>query len=879
MIELRSCSVVNLYMGIDTEIQSTARNYGKGPETTGLNTWDYCMKVISFNSIRQEILFFGAIALIIVAFAIIGYAGLSLYGTSVENSFTQVKAISVEESLGLKAEIDRAFELDRTLAGSINGSLEVGKKPSREEVQAMVYGLMLRYPQYNGIYIVMEPDIWDGKDKEYAGKPGTDSSGRFMAYYDRDIVGNPKIDAVYNYSEGEDGSDYYVLPKKTLKDYVTEPYPWDIQGRKILLTSVVVPILYNNMFVGIAGVDLPLENVQGFADGISAYNGTSKIYYLSNGGVITGATGYPDSVGTSIKDGGIPLSSQYETVLNGILSARDDVKEVNGEIIAFTPLLIGNSGNPWSVILSVPVDVVTAKARGTTIVLILIGTFFTLIGLGLLLFIARGLASPIEQITAYADSIAEGELGGEITIFRADEIGRLADSFRRLLSSLQGKALAADGIAAGDLSVTIPLSSEHDVLGRSMIMMRDTIRQMAGTVTDLSHKASMGDLQVRGDVSRYQGEYKSIIGGINETLEAVISPINGTMDLADVYASGDYTATFDSSIKVSGSFSRLRDSLNHIGEQNASAVQGVKRQIESVAANIQETTASLEEVSASSAKLASSSNEVSILAETSQQGVQQILQAMDDLSVNISHVAEMTDTLASLSHSTDELSLKGSDLARKAEVGMQDIISSIGDTSQTITKMTSGMDEIGQIVKLISEIADQTNLLSLNAAIEAARAGDAGRGFAVVANEVKALAIQSQISADKIGVMISALQRQSTNASQAMERSSNDVNTGNTAVRETLGLFSQIVTHIQDISEHVSSVASAAEEQAAAVQEITASVHELGTHVNKTSEEAVSSAAATEETAAALDQISRSISEVAGASDRIIKEMGRFKVN
>ncbi len=256
----------------------------------------------------------------------------------------------------------------------------------------------------------------------------------------------------------------------------------------------------------------------------------------------------------------------------------------------------------------------------------------------------------------------------------------------------------------------------------------------------------------------------------------------------------------------------------------------------------------------------------------------QILRAMDDLSVNIAHVAEMTDKVASISHITNELSSKGSEMARKAEHGMKNIILSIEESENTITEISKQMEQIGQIVRLISEIAEQTNLLALNAAIEAARAGDAGRGFAVVADEVKALAVESQQSAERIGDMIRALEIQSRNATLAMKRSSGEVATGNEAVNQTLQVFSQIVTHIQDISENTSAVAAAAEEQAAAVEEITASVHELESHVTRTAEEAVSSAAATEETSAALDQISHSVSEVMRATDHITKEMAKFIV-
>ncbi len=836
------------------------------------------MKYLSFRSIRHEILFFGAVALLIVSAAIIGYASISLYSISVDGSLSTVKAVASEKSVNLKEIMDEAFIIDRTLAHSVTGAVQSGKKPSREEFQGMILGLMNAYPEYNGIYIALEPDVWEGDDTAFRNKPGTDESGRFMAYYSRDSSGKPVLDKIYNYNAGEEGSEYYQVPKNTRREYITPPYPWEIQGREILLSSVVVPIIINNQFFGIAGVDVPLEEVQGLADTLDTYTGEGKVYFISYDGIVTGVTGYPESVGKPLKDADIPLSADADEIIANIQAGKQDVFEQNGTFIAYSPVPAGNSGQPWSVIATVPVDVATKQARMNSFILVIIGSFVTLFGLILLYFAAKGISRPIEQISAYADSIAEGELGDEITIIRSDEIGRLADSFRRMLSSLQGKALAADGIAAGDLSVAIPITSDRDVLGRSMVTMRDTISAMSRMVTDLSHRAAAGDLSVRGDSNRFQGEYREIIKSVNETLDAVINPINGAITLADAYASGDYTAVFDPEIPVSGAFVQFRDALNRIGQQTAASVRRVRDEMESVAASIEETNASVEEVSAGSSKLAESSNEVSALAETSLNGVRQILQAMNDLSANISHVAEMTDTVATISHTTDQLSSKGADLARQADEGMHHIISSIEESSRTMHEMSVQMEQIDQIVRLISDISEQTNLLALNAAIEAARAGDAGRGFSVVADEVKSLAVESQKSAEKIAIMIQNLQKQSDNATAAMQRSSEEVASGNTAVSATLEVFSEIIHHIEEISENISAVAASAEEQAAAVEEITAGVHELEKHVTKTSEEAMESAAATEQTSAAMNQISQSVTRVAQAADQINREMGQFTV-
>jgi len=836
------------------------------------------MHMMQFSSIRHEILFFGAISLIIISAAVIGYASLSQYGLSVEQSKTMLSAVAGEKATILKDDIDEAFIIDRTLAHAIRGALDTGNKPSREEFQAIIFGLMKAYPQYNGIYLALEPNVYDGKDREYQGKAGTDSSGRFMAYYSRDSSGNPKLDYIYNYNPGEEGNEYYQIPKTTLKEYVTSPFPWDIQGRKILLSSVVVPIIRNNQFLGIAGVDLPLNTIQDMTDKPNVYEDAGTLYIISYDGIVTGATGYPENIGKSLKESELPISSQADKIIADIQAGRKEVEEQNGMFIAYSPVVVGNSDQPWSVIFTVPVDVATAQARTNTLILIGIGSIFTIIGLLLLYLAAKGITRPIEVIARHADSIATGELGDEITIERRDEIGLLADSFRRMLESLQGKALAIDGIAEGNLSVAIPVVSDRDFLGKSMVKMRDTLATMSSTITLLAQKAILGQLETRGDLSLFHGAYRDMIAGINQTLDAVILPINESMKLAGRYASGDYTCRFDESLLVSGAFAAFRDALNTIGEENSKSVRSVKNLIDSVAASIEETNASVEEVSASSAKLAQSSQEVSRLAETSLSGVHQILRAMDDLSVNIAHVAEMTEKVASLSHATNELSAHGSEMAHRAEEGMRSIIRSIDHSEQAITEMSVQMNEIDQIIKLISDIADQTNLLALNAAIEAARAGESGRGFAVVADEVKSLAIESQRSAEKIGAMILQLQKQSVDATQAMKVSATEVATGNTAVNQTLEIFSRIVSNIQNISENTSAVASAAEEQAAAVEEITANVHELETHLTRTSEEAVSSAAATEETSAALDQISHSVADIAQATELLSKDVARFIV-
>ncbi len=249
---------------------------------------------------------------------------------------------------------------------------------------------------------------------------------------------------------------------------------------------------------------------------------------------------------------------------------------------------------------------------------------------------------------------------------------------------------------------------------------------------------------------------------------------------------------------------------------------------------------------------------------------------MNDLAAAVSSVAtEMTD-VAGLTQKTNNLSDEGTKLVQKTGQGMKTIKQSFEETNHVVQEIDTQMREIGSIVEIISGIADQTNLLALNAAIEAARAGDAGLGFAVVAQEVKALAEESRVSAERIAELISILQKKSKNVTISMSQSLEDVHAGDEAVHEVMTIFEHIADSIQIASQRISVVAANTEEEAASVEEITASVHELEVLARDSAQEAVSSSAATEEISSAIDQVTRTISDASAALQRIAHEMNKF---
>ncbi|MDX8551651.1 methyl-accepting chemotaxis protein [Methanospirillum sp. J.3.6.1-F.2.7.3] len=522
-----------------------------------------------------------------------------------------------------------------------------------------------------------------------------------------------------------------------------------------------------------------------------------------------------------------------------------------------------------------------AVGRFTNSVLII--AIVTIIGiiisLVLAITITRSITIPCVQVKELLSEMSMGHLSGRLHFRRKDELGDMARTMDSFSDDLQHKAVGViRRIAQGERIDIALMKDETDEIGSAINTLATALRGLTEETTNLINAAKNGDLSVRGDDTKFQGRFRNIVAGINETLESVIIPVQEAMRLSKSYANGNFVDRVNPSLAVAGDFIDFKNALNHLGKETSLAIGNVKNEVEGITAGMEETASSVEEVANSVELLTENSSHVSSLAEKSGEGIQQTLTAMEDLSRTVGSVANKAENASALAQKTVDLSNDGMELAGNAEKGMENIIESFAGTETIVNDITNQMDEIGRIVDVITGIAEQTGLLALNAAIEAARAGDAGMGFAVVADEVKSLALESQKSAENIATIIGNLQKKTQMVSDSMKSSSNEVKTGNEAVGKTLQVFDQIVQAINEVHQNMTEVAGAAEEQAAAVQEITASITEVDDMVRQTAKEAVHSAAATEEVSASVEQINRVITDASIALQRISSDMGRFNV-
>ncbi|MDD2542428.1 MAG: methyl-accepting chemotaxis protein, partial [Desulfuromonadaceae bacterium] len=283
-------------------------------------------------------------------------------------------------------------------------------------------------------------------------------------------------------------------------------------------------------------------------------------------------------------------------------------------------------------------------------------------------------------------------------------------------------------------------------------------------------------------------------------------------------------------VKSNDEFGQLADEIN-------SLVDKIRRIISQIAQTSEQVSSSAVEVQSNAGQMAAGAEEVATQAET----VATAGEEMSATSGDIAHNCQMASEGSQLASSA---AVSGAQVVNETIGVMNSITERVMSSAKAVESLGSRSDQIGEIVGTIEDIADQTNLLALNAAIEAARAGEQGRGFAVVADEVRALAERTTRATREIGEMIKAIQQETKGAVIAMEEGVSEVAKGSEKAADSGRALEQILQQINDVNAQIHQVATAAEEQTATTSEISNNMQQITEVVAKTSRGAKDSAAA-----------------------------------
>jgi twitching motility protein PilJ len=321
--------------------------------------------------------------------------------------------------------------------------------------------------------------------------------------------------------------------------------------------------------------------------------------------------------------------------------------------------------------------------------------------------------------------------------------------------------------------------------------------------------------------------------------QAILRLLDEIGNLAD----GDLTARAQVTEEITGA---IADSINY-------TIDELRRLVAGITTAAQQVTSATQEAQAVSGQLLQAAQKQAAEIQGTGQSVVQMAQSMTQVSRSAGESAKVAQSSLSAAE-------KGAEAVQNAIRGMNDIREQIQETSKRIKRLGESSQEIGEIVQLISDITEQTNVLALNAAIQAASAGEAGRGFTVVAEEVQRLAERSAEATKHIGAIVKSIQRDTQDAVEAMERSTRGVVEGTKTADEADRALREIEQVSNRLAELIGSISNATEQQASSATRVAAAMNEILAITQMTTDGTRRTASSAQRLTALADELKASVS-------------------
>jgi methyl-accepting chemotaxis protein len=646
-------------------------------------------------------------------------------------SYRAVEERSISEMVNAAeasaGKVETTFAQVKTLSWNLRSVIFAVKEsgaPSREMVDAALKRLLMDNPFAVGLSTGWEPDAFDGKDAEYKGKPGHDASGRYVPYAIRSN-GAAVIEALVDYDKDGAG-DYYQVPKKTGKDLLTEPYTYNVGGKDTLMTSFMVPLMFDGTFKGVSGVDVALDALASDMTKLKPL-GEGYVALLSQGGSIVS---HPDTatLGKTLKDSGLDVAAWQRLIDNPhkALEMTDASGIASMAVAVPIPL---QPGTTWFAVVSVPKQVLFASLSTLAVTSVVV------------IAIAAGLMISIGWL--------------------------LAARFRKRLATV---ITATSEIAAGRTDVDLSESARQDEIGemaRSLAVLRDATLAKLRLESEAEENRALSEEERRQRADETAERER-------QTRIAVEALADGLQKLAD----GDMTHRIESAF--AGSLDRVRHDFNASVEKlqsalrsvggNANAIQAGSAEIRSAsddlakrteqqAASVEETAAALEEITTSLKDATRRAEDAGQLVERTRAGaeksgevVRRAVSAMSGIENSSREISNIIGVIDEIAFQTNLLALNaGVEAARAGEAGKgfavvaqevrelaQRSANAAKEIKALITKSGEqvhlGVALVGETGSALSEIVDQVQEIDINVAAIVRSAREQSTGL----NEISA---------------------------------------------------------------------------------------------------------------------------------------------
>ena len=710
------------------------------------------MKSTSFgNKLLIKVLGVTIVIFGITTFFISSYS----YDIAEKNAGEYIKEQAGKYAYKLNGIIEKPIISSQTYVSRIQEAIKQDSTINADEMVNFMSSVVRNNSESIGIWFdLAEPgNLFEKKEKEE--KPRYNSLGEFSPYITKTQTGVEEQDTPPHNPEDE----WVKVAKQNGKTSLTEPYEETVDNNKILITSITTPLYRDRKFIGSAGMDISLDTLNKISNSIKIYE-NGYAFILDNTGTILGHPN-KDLLGKNLLD--VDNNIDHKRILENAKDNKDysffknSLKDNLESLYYSKPFSIGNTGKKWIVVLTAPKEEYLESVNFTKNFSIIA----TIIGLSLIaltiFFSVRTLKTNLALISdglndffSYLNKKSTNPKQIEIT--SQDEFGVMATSINENVESIR-----------------VGIDQDNALI--------DNVKDIVNNVS----KGYFDKKIQKSTTTDSLNELKNLLNEMLKNLEDFVGKdLNVLSATLSKYTQREFTAKLDTSNsgKIGNEIIEMNKMITHMLQDNQrdglllqDSAKDLTTSMTTLSSNATSQAASLEETAAS----------------------------IDEITSNIEQTSQKAQEMLSISNETKTSASQGKNLANQTVEAMEQI----NDT----------VININEAISVIDQIAFQTNILSLNAAVEAATAGEAGKGFAVVAQEVRNLASRSAEAAKEIKDLV--------------EGATQKADHGKSISSKMIEGFSQLEEKIVSTSSLIDDVTNAAKEQSVGMNQIADAVGQL----------------------------------------------------
>jgi PAS domain S-box-containing protein len=501
-------------------------------------------------------------------------------------------------------------------------------------------------------------------------------------------------------------------------------------------------------------------------------------------------------------------------------------------------------------------------------------------------FIAIKISKPIKVLNEAAEKVAGGETEVAVEVNSKDEIGILSTSFNKMVEKIGMQIGYLNNIPTpimiinknfdveymNKMGAKITGSNQKSVIGKKCydqfktghcntdncalaqamkedkVITKETIAKPNGK--DMSIMYTGAPIKDKEGIIVGALEYVADISELKDKEEYLNRSTNVLLGAMDKFSEGDLTVNIIPE--------NADDDIGKVFIGFTNSVAKINQAINEVLEAVGATASAANQISSSAEELAAGSQEQS--AQTSE-----VATAIEQMAATITQTTQHVVQTNEAAKDSGDMAKKGQKVIEATIAGMKKIEEVVSHSSKIILELGDSSGQIGEIIQVINDIADQTNLLALNAAIEAARAGEQGRGFAVVADEVRKLAERTSSATNEIEGMVTKIQKDSKNAVDAIEQGNAEVSKGMEEASKAGESMAKIVQSSDEVLDISTQVATASEEQSATVEQISKSVEGINV--------------VSQESAVGVQQVASASTDLSQLAENLQTLVSQFKLN